>query len=135
MGDYQVRFESRGTCPRRSDQRREAQVGRASGGAGREAAKSSITVSGTVVTARTLKFQAGSTVIAAGGSTVIAELADQLLRNPGSGRLRVQSDGEEGLALSRALVIKQGLADLGVPESQVEAVGEPAKAVTLSLVP
>ena len=98
-------------------------------------AKASIAVKGTSVTAKALKFAPGTTVLAPGGSIVLAELADHLLRNPGSGRLRVQCDGDEGLALTRALVIKQGLLDLGVLESQVDAVAEPAKATTLTLVP
>jgi outer membrane protein OmpA-like peptidoglycan-associated protein len=97
--------------------------------------KPGVTVSGTTVTAKALKFAPGTTVLAPGGSIVLAELADYLIRNPGSGRLRIQCDGDEGLALTRALVIKQGLLDLGVAETQIDAVAEPAKTTSLTLVP
>lgn len=98
-------------------------------------AKPTVTVKPPAVTARALKFEAASTVLSVGGSQALAELADYLLRNPAAGRLRVQCDGEEGLALSRATVIKQGLLDLGVADAAVETVGEPAPRVTLTLVP
>jgi hypothetical protein len=135
-GQYQARFESDAYLMR---------VTRVSVGK-REAAelelalvakpaRPTVTVKPPAVTARTLKFEAASTVLSVGGSQALAELADYLLRNPAAGRLRVQCDGEEGLALSRATVIKQGLLDLGVADAAVETVSEPAPRVTLTLVP
>lgn len=135
-GDYQARFESDAylmRVTRFSVAKREAAalelalVGKP--------AKPTVTVKPPAVTARTLKFEAASTVLSVGGSQALAELADYLLRNPAAGRLRVQCDGEEGLALSRATVIKQGLLDLGVADAAVEAVAEAAPRVTLTLVP
>lgn len=135
-GEYQARFESDAylmRVVRFSVDKRKAAAFEAALVA--KPAKPTVTVKAPAVTARALKFEAGSTALAAGGSQALAELADYLLRNPTAGRLRVQSDGDEGLALSRAVVIKQGLVDLGVPEGNVEAVGEPAPRVTLTLAP
>jgi outer membrane protein OmpA-like peptidoglycan-associated protein len=135
-GEYQVRFESDAylmRVTRVAVAKRQAAAFEAALVA--KPAKASVTVKVPAVTARTLKFETGSTALAAGGSLALAELADYLLRNPAAGRLRIQSDGDGGLALSRALVIKQGLLDLGVTEAQLDAVGEPAPRVTLTLVP
>jgi outer membrane protein OmpA-like peptidoglycan-associated protein len=135
-GEYQVRFESDAylmRVTRVTVAKRQAAAFEAALVA--KPAKPSVTVKIPAVTARTLKFETGSTALAAGGSLALAELADYLLRNPAAGRLRIQSDGDGGLALSRALVIKQGLLDLGVTEAQLDAVGEPAPRVTLTLVP
>lgn len=135
-GAYQARFESEAHLVRGASFTVEKRKAAALGAALVERpAKPSFTVSGAVVRARSLRFGPGTTALAAGGSLVLAELADYLLRNPVAGRLRVQCDGDEGLALSRALVIKQGLTDLGVPEARVDAEAEPAKAVTLTLAP
>jgi outer membrane protein OmpA-like peptidoglycan-associated protein len=135
-GEYQVRFESDAylmRVTRVAVAKRQASAFEAALVA--KPAKPSVTVKIPAVTARTLKFETGSTALSAGGSLALAELADYLLRNPAAGRLRIQSDGDGGLALSRALVIKQGLLDLGVTEAQLDAVGEPAARVTLTLVP
>jgi outer membrane protein OmpA-like peptidoglycan-associated protein len=135
-GIYQVRFESDGHLLRVSSaniqtpQEAALELTLVS-----KPAAPSVRVQGTDVKAAKLKFEKGSTALAPGAPIVLAELADLLLRSPAAGRLKVQADGEEGLALSRALVIKQGLQDLGVPDAQVEAVGEPAKRVTLTLQP
>jgi outer membrane protein OmpA-like peptidoglycan-associated protein len=135
-GEYQARFESDAYLMRvvrfSVDKRKAAALESALVA---KPAKPSVIVKPPAVTARALKFEAGSTVLSVGGSQALAELADYLLRNPAAGRLRVQADGEEGLALSRAMVIKQGLLDLGVADASVETVGEPAPRVTLTLVP
>jgi hypothetical protein len=65
----------------------------------------------------------------------VAELADLLLRKPELGRLVIAAEGAEGLGSSRALTLKQGLVDLGVPEHTLEASSEPASRVTLTLQP
>jgi hypothetical protein len=97
--------------------------------------KPALSVRGDSIVARTLKFEPGSTQLGSEGSRVVAELADLLLRKPELGRLVIAAEGAEGLGSSRALTLKQGLVDLGVPEHTLEASSEPASRVTLTLQP
>jgi outer membrane protein OmpA-like peptidoglycan-associated protein len=95
-------------------------------------AKSSVERRGNELRVRGLGFASGSAELAPGGAQAVAEVADLLLREPSMRRLRIQADGGDGLAFSRALAIKQRLLDAGVPEARLDAVTEPGSKVSLT---
>jgi outer membrane protein OmpA-like peptidoglycan-associated protein len=98
----------------------------------RKPAKSSVELKGKEIRAAKLKFAKGSVELSADAAQAVAELADLLLREPSLRRLRIQADGGEGLALTRALAIKQRLVESGVPDIRLEAATESGSRVTLT---
>jgi outer membrane protein OmpA-like peptidoglycan-associated protein len=97
-------------------------------------AKSGVELRNGQIEARNLQFAEGGSELDAAGAQAVAEVADLLLREPGIPRVRIAGDGGEGLALGRALAIKQRLVDAGVPETRLEVATEAAKKVTLTVV-
>jgi outer membrane protein OmpA-like peptidoglycan-associated protein len=97
-------------------------------------AKSGVQLKGGQIQVANLRFTEGGSDIDAAGAQALAEVADLLLREPGLRRVRIAGDGGEGLALGRALAIKQRLVDAGVPDTRLEVASEPAKKVTLTIV-
>jgi hypothetical protein len=96
-------------------------------------AKPGAVLAGVEIRAPALRFVAGSSELDADGARAVAEVADLLLREP-TRRVRIAGDGGEGLALGRALAIKQRLIDAGVLDTRIEIATEPAKQVTLTFV-
>ncbi len=94
--------------------------------------KPSIQLKGKEIRAKDLKFAADSAELSPEAAPAVAELADLLLRTP-TMRVRIQGDGGDALALTRALALKQRLVEAGVPDARVEAASEPAKSVTLTV--
>jgi hypothetical protein len=131
--EYEVRIESdahlvrvgRALVQRRQEARLELPLAA-------KPAKPSVKLVEKKVQSAALKLEPGATQPSPAAQAALAELADLMLRDPALGKLRIQADGDEGLALARALALKQGLVDLGVPEARVEALQEPAKALTLT---
>ena len=89
---------------------------------------------GNVIRADKLRFEGASAELGPEGVQSVAELADLLLRDASLRRIRIQADGSETLALTRALTIKQQLVDAGVPDTRLEAVAQPGSAVTITVV-
>jgi outer membrane protein OmpA-like peptidoglycan-associated protein len=96
---------------------------------------SDVQVQGQEIRLSKLKFEKDSAALAPDAAESLAELADYMLRDPATHRVRIQGDGGDTLALTRALAIKQRLVDAGVPDARIEAVAEPAKKVTITVVP
>jgi outer membrane protein OmpA-like peptidoglycan-associated protein len=86
-------------------------------------AKAGVVVRGTNIAAPAVKFAGDSTDLDAPASAQLAEVADLLLRSPDIRRVRIEGSGDDALALTRALMIKQRLVDLGVEETRLEATG------------
>jgi outer membrane protein OmpA-like peptidoglycan-associated protein len=95
-------------------------------------AKPGVALKGKEIRAAKLKFAKDSAELSPDAAQAVAELADLLLREPSLRRLRIQADGGEGLALTRALAIKQRLVESGVPDIRLEAATESGKTVTLT---
>ena len=96
--------------------------------------KPSVTVRGQTVVAPGLVFLGTSTDLDVSASQSIAELGDLLLTRSDL-NIRVQGYGDDAVALSRALLIKQRLIDAGVPDSRVEAVGGGKSRVVITVLP
>jgi OmpA-OmpF porin, OOP family len=96
-------------------------------------ARSGVELRGGQIQAASLRFIEGSSELDAAGAQAVAEITDLLLREPALRRVRIAGDGGEGLALGRALAIKQRLVDAGVAENRLEVATEPAKKVTLTI--
>jgi outer membrane protein OmpA-like peptidoglycan-associated protein len=95
---------------------------------------SDVQVKGTELRISKLTFEKDSAQLSPDAAGSLAELADFMLRDPMMRRVRIQGDGGETLALTRALTIKQRLVDAGVPDARLEAVAEPAKKLTITIV-
>jgi outer membrane protein OmpA-like peptidoglycan-associated protein len=100
----------------------------------RKSATPDVAVRGKEIRTNKLKFAADSAVLSPEAAQSVAELADLMLRDATLRRVRIQGDGGDALALTRALTIKQRLVDAGVPDTRLEAVAEPAKKVTLTVI-
>jgi outer membrane protein OmpA-like peptidoglycan-associated protein len=100
----------------------------------RKSATPDVQVRGKEIRTNKLKFAADSAVLSPEAAQSVAELADLMLRDATLRRVRIQGDGGDALALTRALTIKQRLVDAGVPDTRLEAVAEPAKKVTLTVI-
>jgi hypothetical protein len=86
-------------------------------------AKASVSVRGGAISAPLVKFAGDATELDAPASAQLAEVADLLLRSPELRRVRIEGSGDDALALTRALMIKQRLVDLGVDETRLDATG------------
>lgn len=100
----------------------------------RKSAAPDVQVRGKEIRTNKLKFAADSAELSPEAAQSVAELADLMLRDATLRRVRIQGDGGDALALTRALTIKQRLVDAGVPDTRLEAVAEPAKKVTLTVI-
>jgi outer membrane protein OmpA-like peptidoglycan-associated protein len=100
----------------------------------RKPAAADVQLRGKEIRANKLKFAADSAELSPEAAQSVAELADMMLRDASMRRVRIQGDGGDALALTRALTIKQRLVDAGVPDSRLEAVAEPAKKVTITVI-
>lgn len=85
-------------------------------------ATASVSVRGTSISAKAIKFVGNSTDLDAAGAQAVAELADLLLTQTQI-NIRIQGYGDDAVALSRALLVKQRLVDAGVPEGRIDALG------------
>ena len=134
-GEYTARIESdahlirvlRFTIDKRQQTRLEAALLR-------KPAASDVQLRGKEIRANKLKFAADSAELSPDAAQSVAELADLMLRDASLRRVRIQGDGGDALALTRALTIKQRLVDAGVPDTRLEAVAEPAKKVTITVI-
>ncbi len=95
--------------------------------------KGTVRRTGSQITGRALRFDGATADLTREGNLAVAELADLLLRSPDIRRVRIQGNGGEQLALTRALTIKQRLVDAGVSDARLEAVGEPSGRVKLTI--
>jgi outer membrane protein OmpA-like peptidoglycan-associated protein len=95
---------------------------------------SSVQRNGSTISTPKLRFENGSTALGPEATQSVAELADLLLRDTSIRRIRVQADGGDPLAQNRAIVIKQQLVEMGLPESRVDVVSESGSAVTITVV-
>lgn len=96
-------------------------------------AKPGIQVKGKEIKAAKLKFAKDSTELSPDAAQTVAEIADYLLREPALRRVRIQGDGGDALALTRALAIKQRLIEAGVPDARLEAATEPGPRVAITI--
>ncbi len=95
-------------------------------------AKPSIQLKGKEIRSKALTFPPDSVELGPGAAQAVAEIADLLLRTP-TMRVRIQGDGGDALALTRALALKQRLVEAGVPDGRIDAASEPAKSVTITV--
>ncbi|MDH5671995.1 MAG: carboxypeptidase regulatory-like domain-containing protein [Myxococcales bacterium] len=82
---------------------------------------------------KALRFSGDSIELPAEAASALAEIADMLLRSPEISKLTIRANGGDELALPRAIAIKQRLVESGVEEDRVEANGESAARVQLSI--
>ena len=97
--------------------------------------KSSVTLSGTTIKTKGLKFSGQEIELDDKGAQVVAELADLLLRSPEIRRIRIEGSGDETLSLSRGLLIKQRLSDAGVEDERVDAQGGGGRSIKITVLP
>jgi outer membrane protein OmpA-like peptidoglycan-associated protein len=82
-----------------------------------------------------LRFEPNSPQLRPDARSVVAELADLLLRNDSVERVRIQGHGAPELALTRAMVLKRALIEAGVDDSRVDIDEAPADRVVIHIVP
>ncbi|MDD9935543.1 MAG: carboxypeptidase regulatory-like domain-containing protein, partial [Myxococcales bacterium] len=92
-----------------------------------------VTVKAGRIRAPGLRFEAGSTTLDSSAAMALAELADTLLRQPSLRRIKIVGGGDPQTSLARALEIRRRLVEAGVPEADLEAVGERSPKVKLSI--
>lgn len=134
-GEYTARVESdahlirvvRMTIERRQQTRIDVAVST-------KPAKSGVVRRGQELVAKALRFEEGAVDLAPIAAQAVAEVADYLLRDASTRRLRIECDGSDGLALTRALAIKQRIVDAGVPDGRLEAVPQASTRVKLTIV-
>lgn len=95
-------------------------------------AKSAVTQRGQDLKVSGLAFADGTAELTPASLSVLAELADFLLRDSLGRRVRITGDGGESLALSRALAIKQALVDAGVPDGRLDVATAAAPKPTIT---
>ncbi len=134
-GDYTARIESSAhllrfvhvTVSARQETRAEAMLTP-------RPAKSAISQRGQDLRVTGLAFAEGTAELTPASMSALAELADLLLRDSLSRRVRIAGDGGESLALSRALAIKQALVDAGVPDGRLDVATTAAPKPTVTFV-
>jgi outer membrane protein OmpA-like peptidoglycan-associated protein len=96
-------------------------------------ATASVALRGNSIVAKSIKFVGNSTDLDPAAAEAVAELADLLLTRTDL-QVRIQGYGDDAVALSRALLIKQRLVDAGVPDTRLEAVGGGVGKVNITVV-
>ncbi len=132
-GDYAVRTEADGYFVRLSKAALEARTtGTLDLTLIQKPIEPRISVTGQTIVAKNLKFVGATTELDDAGAESVAEIADLMLTRTDMS-IRIQGYGDDAVALSRALLIKQRLVDAGVPESRLEAIGGGRSRVAITI--